>query len=70
MCARRNYISYGADWPKYYSVDPANFTGGSEAEAKGLVHGVEACFWSGTPRVLPTPCPYSHMPDTELLSWA
>ena len=42
-----NYISYGADWPKYYSVDPANFTGGAEAESKGLVHGIEACFWSG-----------------------
>jgi hexosaminidase len=42
-----NYISYGADWPNYYSVDPANFTGGAEAESKGLVHGIEACFWSG-----------------------
>ena len=41
-----NYISYGADWPKYYSVEPTNFTGGDEAEAKGLVGGVEACFWS------------------------
>ena len=41
-----NYISYGADWPKYYLVEPSNFTGGATAEAKGLVGGIEACFWS------------------------
>ena len=21
-----NYISYGEDWPKYYSVEPSNFS--------------------------------------------
>jgi hypothetical protein len=36
-----NYISYGEDWPKYYSVEPSNFTGGEAADAKGLVGGVE-----------------------------
>jgi len=41
-----NYISYGEDWPKYYSVEPSNFTGGEEADAKGLVGGVEVCMWS------------------------
>eukprot|EP00035_Acanthoeca_spectabilis_P020730 m.434350 g.434350 ORF g.434350 m.434350 type:complete len:537 (+) comp17703_c0_seq1:2787-4397(+) len=41
-----NYISYGEDWPKYYSVEPSNFTGGEAADAKGLVGGVEVCMWS------------------------
>ena len=38
-----NYISYGEDWPKYYQVEPSNFTGGEAADAKGLVGGVEVC---------------------------
>jgi len=41
-----NYISYGMDWPKYYNVEPSNFTGGEKAEKDGLVGGIEACFWS------------------------
>jgi len=41
-----NYISYGEDWPKYYSVEPSNFTGGEAADKKGLVGGVEVCMWS------------------------
>ena len=41
-----NYISYGDDWKKYYETEPSNFTGGEAATAKGLVGGVEACFWS------------------------
>ncbi len=41
-----NYISYGADWKKYYQVEPSNFTGGEAAEAKGLLSGVEWCMWS------------------------
>ena len=41
-----NYISYGEDWPKYYTVEPSNFTGGEEAEKKHLVGGTEVCMWS------------------------
>lgn len=41
-----NKISYGEDWPKYYSVEPSNFTGGDAADQAGLVGGVEACMWS------------------------
>jgi len=41
-----NYISYGADWKKYYTIEPANFTGGATAEASGLLSGIEACMWS------------------------
>merc|ERR1712072_662221 len=41
-----NYISYGDDWKKYYMTEPSNFTGGDAATEKGLVGGVEACFWS------------------------
>lgn len=37
---------YGEDWPKYYTVEPSNFTGGDAADAKGLVGGVEVCMWS------------------------
>ncbi len=40
-----NYISYGEDWPKYYSVEPSNFTGGAAADKAGLVGGVEVCMW-------------------------
>ena len=36
----------GPDWPKYYLIEPSNFTGGAAAESKNLVGGVEACFWS------------------------
>eukprot|EP00949_MAST-11_sp_MAST-11-sp1_P003060 g3060.t1 len=41
-----NYISYGEDWPKYYSVEPSDFDGGKEAQAAGLIGGLEACMWS------------------------
>ena len=41
-----NYISYGEDWPKYYSVEPSNFTGGEKAEEEGLLGGLEVCMWS------------------------
>ena len=41
-----NYISYGEDWPKYYQVEPSNFTGGAAADRAGLVGGVEVCMWS------------------------
>jgi hexosaminidase len=41
-----NYISYGEDWPKYYSVEPSNFTGGAEADKNGLIGGLEVCMWS------------------------
>jgi hexosaminidase len=41
-----NYISYGEDWPKYYSIEPSNFTGGEAADKAGLVGGVEVCMWS------------------------
>ena len=36
----------GEDWPTYYAVEPTNFTGGSKAEAGGLIVGVEVCMWS------------------------
>ena len=36
----------GDDWKKYYMTEPSNFTGGDAATEKGLVGGVEACFWS------------------------
>jgi len=41
-----NIISYGMDWWGYYQVEPANFTGGAEAEASGKIAGIEACYWS------------------------
>ena len=41
-----NIISYGMDWWTYYQVEPANFTGGSAAEAAKKIAGVKACYWS------------------------
>lgn len=39
-----NLISYGADWKKYYAVEPTDFEGGPEAEPSML--GLEVCMWS------------------------
>jgi hexosaminidase len=44
-----NYISYGLDWTKYYSVEPTNFTCPAESGSscdKSLVGGVEQCMWA------------------------
>jgi len=41
-----NYISYGADWKKYYQIEPTDFEGGAEAEKTHLMSGIEVCMWS------------------------
>ena len=43
---REWFDTVGDDWRKYYLTEPSNFTGGAAATEKGLVGGVEACFWS------------------------
>ncbi|NWU90382.1 HEXB hexosaminidase, partial [Upupa epops] len=53
-----DYISYGQDWKKYYSVEPLNFPG--PEKHKKLLIGGEACLWGEfvdatnlTPRLWP-----------------
>ncbi|XP_037571896.1 beta-hexosaminidase subunit alpha-like [Dermacentor silvarum] len=43
-CWYLDYISYGADWKKYYACDPHNFRG--SPQQKTLVIGGEVCLWS------------------------
>ncbi|XP_075559252.1 beta-hexosaminidase subunit alpha-like isoform X3 [Dermacentor variabilis] len=43
-CWYLDYISYGADWKKYYVCDPHHFSG--SPEQKALVIGGEVCLWA------------------------
>lgn len=43
-CWYLNYISYGADWEKYYACDPHSFT--ENPFKKSLVIGGEAAIWT------------------------